>query len=47
MRPRVNRVLRGGSFNNNHRNVRAAVRYGDLPNYRYGYFGFRVVLSPK
>ena len=35
------RVLRGGSFLNNARNVRAACRYLNQPDYRSNYFGFR------
>ena len=47
MRPRVNRVLRGGAFNNNQNNVRAAARNRNNPNNRNRNNGFRVVLSPK
>ncbi|RME74600.1 MAG: NACHT domain-containing protein [Chloroflexi bacterium] len=39
------RVVRGGSWNNNRRLVRAAIRGWDLPCYFFNYFGFRVVLS--
>ena len=38
------RVLRGGAFDSNARNVRCASRWGD-PYVRFGYFGFRVVGS--
>ena len=40
------RVLRGGAFDNDARYVRCASRYGNVPNYRYRYYGFRVVASP-
>ena len=40
------RVLRGGAFSNNARNVRCAYRSGTIPDYRYGDYGFRVVASP-
>ncbi len=40
------RVLRGGSFYDNQRFVRAAVRNFDLPNYRNNNIGFRVCLVP-
>lgn len=36
------RVLRGGSWNNAPRNVRAAVRNGYKPKLRFSFFGFRV-----
>jgi hypothetical protein len=39
------RVLRGGSFNNNHRNVRCANRNHNNPNNRNDNIGFRVVVS--
>jgi len=39
------RVLRGGSFNNNHRNVRAAYRNRNNPNNRNDNNGFRVVVA--
>jgi hypothetical protein len=38
-------VLRGGSFNNNHRNVRCAYRNRNNPDNRNRNNGFRVVLS--
>ncbi|NPA93217.1 MAG: SUMF1/EgtB/PvdO family nonheme iron enzyme [Chloroflexi bacterium] len=38
------RVLRGGSFNNNQRNARAAVRNRNNPNNRNRNNGFRVVV---
>ncbi|MEA3308174.1 MAG: formylglycine-generating enzyme family protein [Chloroflexota bacterium] len=40
------RVLRGGSFGDNERCVRCASRNLVNPDFRYGYFGFRVVVSP-
>jgi formylglycine-generating enzyme required for sulfatase activity len=41
------RVLRGGAFNVNANLVRCAYRYGYIgPDYWYGSFGFRVVVSP-
>ncbi|MDD2686759.1 MAG: formylglycine-generating enzyme family protein [Gallionella sp.] len=43
----VKRVLRGGSWNNSPRNMRAAVRNGYLPVSRYSFFGFRVVRVGK
>ncbi len=41
------RVVRGGSFNNNRRYVRAAVRFGDLPHGGGRFSGFRVVVVPE
>lgn len=41
----TSRVLRGGSFNLNEFNLRAAFRLGDSPDYRYGNLGFRLVSS--
>lgn len=38
-------VLRGGAFNNNHNNVRCAVRNNNEPDNRNNNIGFRVVLS--
>lgn len=38
------RVLRGGAFNNNRQNVRAAFRNNNNPNNRNNNVGFRVVL---
>ena len=38
-------VMRGGSFNDPARNVRAAVRGGADPGVRRGFIGFRLVLS--
>ncbi len=38
------RVLRGGSFNNNDRNVRCAYRNRNNPNNRNDDNGFRVVV---
>jgi formylglycine-generating enzyme required for sulfatase activity/energy-coupling factor transporter ATP-binding protein EcfA2 len=40
------RVLRGGAFGNGSRRVRCAYRLWDHPDSRYGFVGFRVVLSP-
>ncbi|MEN8167002.1 MAG: SUMF1/EgtB/PvdO family nonheme iron enzyme [Pseudomonadota bacterium] len=39
------RVLRGGSFNNNPRNVRCAYRNNNDPDNRNNNIGFRVVVS--
>lgn len=39
----VKRILRGGSWNNAPRNVRAAVRNGYKPAFRYSFFGLRLV----
>jgi hypothetical protein len=39
------RVLRGGAFNNNPRNVRCAYRNNNDPDNRNDNIGFRVVLS--
>jgi formylglycine-generating enzyme required for sulfatase activity len=36
------RVLRGGSWTNNSRDLRSASRYGRTPGYRYGNLGFRL-----
>lgn len=41
------RVLRGGSWNDAPRNVRAAVRYGNKPEIRFSSFGFRVARTLK
>jgi formylglycine-generating enzyme required for sulfatase activity len=41
----IRRILRGGSFNHDARNVRAAVRDRNL--YAVNLFGFRVALAPK
>ena len=38
-------VLRGGSWSNDRRLARCASRDGYLPDFFYGYFGFRVVVS--
>ena len=37
------RVVRGGSWDDNRDFARAVFRYGLNPDFRYGYFGFRVV----
>ena len=42
---RKHRVLRGGAFNNNQRNVRCAYRNRNNPNNRNNNNGFRVVLA--
>ena len=39
------RVLRGSSFNNSPRSLRAARREGLPPDFRRNFFGFRVVWS--
>ena len=39
------RVLRGGAFNNNQRNVRCAYRNRNNPNNRNRNNGFRVVVA--
>jgi formylglycine-generating enzyme required for sulfatase activity len=39
------RVLRGGSFNNNRRNVRCAYRNNNNPDNRNNNIGFRVCAS--
>jgi len=39
------RVLRGGAFNNNSRNVRCAYRNNNNPDNRNNNIGFRVVVS--
>lgn len=41
------RVLRGGSWNNSPRNVRAAIRNMDKPELRFSIFGFRLVRTLK
>jgi len=38
-------VLRGGAFNNNHRNARVAIRNRNQPDNRNEDNGFRVVVS--
>jgi hypothetical protein len=43
--PESNRVLRGGSFNNNRQNVRSANRNRNNPNNRNDNNGFRVCLA--
>ena len=43
---KVLRVVRGGSFVNDRRNLRCAYRYGDHPGDRNNNLGFRVVLAP-
>jgi formylglycine-generating enzyme required for sulfatase activity len=46
MRPKVNRVLRGGAFGNIHWLARCAARPGNHPHYGDWDGGFRVVVSP-
>jgi hypothetical protein len=43
--PVDHRVLRGGAFNNNDRNVRCAYRNRNNPNNRNNNIGFRLVVS--
>lgn len=43
--PQHCRVLRGGAFNNNARNVRCAYRNHNNPDNRNNNIGFRVVVS--
>jgi formylglycine-generating enzyme required for sulfatase activity len=40
------RVMRGGSFDDDTWDVRCASRGWNPPDYRGGYYGFRVVVSP-
>jgi formylglycine-generating enzyme required for sulfatase activity len=40
------RVLRGGAFGDAAQLARCAYRFDDHPVARYGYLGFRVVVSP-
>ncbi|NDJ61142.1 MAG: SUMF1/EgtB/PvdO family nonheme iron enzyme, partial [Chloroflexi bacterium] len=42
-----NRVLRGGSWNYDRLDARAAYRYGHFPAARYDSFGFRLVRAPS
>lgn len=42
----VLRVLRGGSWDDDERFARCSSRYGDSPDYRYNYYGFRVSVLP-
>ncbi len=42
----VLRVVRGGSYYDNHRHVRCAFRSRYLPDFRSNFIGFRVVVSP-
>ncbi|MDZ4683033.1 MAG: SUMF1/EgtB/PvdO family nonheme iron enzyme [Saprospiraceae bacterium] len=41
----VNRVIRGGSWNNNPQNCRAAYRNNNRPDNRDNNLGFRLVLQ--
>ncbi len=43
-RSRAQRVLRGGSWNNETRNARAAIRNNNNPDNRNNNIGFRVLL---
>lgn len=43
--PRGKRVLRGGSWNNNGRNLRSANRNGNEPDNRNNNIGFRLALA--
>ncbi len=45
VRSTARRVLRGGAFNNNSRNVRCAYRNNNDPDNRNNNIGFRVVVS--
>jgi formylglycine-generating enzyme required for sulfatase activity len=45
--PESNRVLWGGAFNNNERNVRCAYRNRNNPDNRNRNSGFRVVVAPN
>ena len=40
------RVLRGGGWSDVAGGCRSATRFGDYPDGRYGYFGFRVLVAP-
>ncbi|MCW8798180.1 MAG: SUMF1/EgtB/PvdO family nonheme iron enzyme [Prosthecochloris sp.] len=42
-----NRVLRGGSWNNNAQNCRSAYRNNDNPGNRSNNVGFRLVFVPQ
>jgi formylglycine-generating enzyme required for sulfatase activity len=42
----IARTIRGGAFRFTSRNVRCASRDGYSPDYRYGFIGFRLVVSP-
>jgi sulfatase modifying factor 1 len=41
------RVFRGGSWNNSAGNCRAALRYGNTPDYRRAHLGFRLARVPS
>ena len=41
----IMRVVRGGSYFNSARRVRCAFRHWNLPDFRYGHDGFRVVVA--
>jgi formylglycine-generating enzyme required for sulfatase activity len=43
----TDRALRGGSFWNRARGVRAAYRYADPPGYADGNIGFRCLLNQR
>lgn len=42
--PEHHRVVRGGAFNNNDRNVRCAIRNNNNPNNPNNNIGFRIVV---
>jgi formylglycine-generating enzyme required for sulfatase activity len=44
---KVRRVLRGGAYRYAQRYARCAFRNRNLPYYRLGYLGFRVVVRPS
>jgi len=41
------RVRRGGSWSSSERGVRATFRYGDFPDAKKDFVGFRLALSPE
>lgn len=40
------RVYRGGSWSRNAGDCRSAIRYYDVPDFRYGFLGFRLLKNP-
>jgi formylglycine-generating enzyme required for sulfatase activity len=42
----VPRVVRGGAFDGDQWYVRCAYRFGNCPDYRFSYWGWRVVVAP-
>ncbi|MCX5640481.1 MAG: SUMF1/EgtB/PvdO family nonheme iron enzyme [Planctomycetota bacterium] len=46
MRSTTNRVLRGGSWNNNTNNVRSSYRNNNTPDNTNNNIGFRVASTP-